>query len=271
MKHFAALLVSFLTLISLSSAQHVRFVEGETQRDGVLQVSVVELRNTENVKVTLYGAVHIADKEFFKTAQKDLSKFDVVLYEGVKQGNNPNKETKALNSVQVFMADVLGFQFQKEGIDYTPTNFVHADIDMDTLEAKLDGQPLDPLSQLVSPEMMKSIKPFLGVISSFVKAYMAENPELQNDFKLQMARSLSQGNIEAKLPPQMKKAIIDDRNLIVLDALDVHLTDNPTKKNVAVFYGAGHSTDFIRRLEANGFTVHETTWKTAWVIGNGLD
>jgi len=268
-------LVMVLGLGGLTEAQqtqqpaYIKYEEGDTQQDGELKVEVIKFRNQAGVEVTLYGVVHIADQSYFSQIQQDLSTYDTVLYEGVKQGTNPNPETKGLNAVQQLMATVLGFTFQKDGIDYRQQNFVHADIDIDTLQRNLNGRSINPLDQYFDPQTVERLAPFMDLASQFVKAYMDSNPELRNQLRRQMAQSLAGTDIAAQLPPDMKKAIIDDRNDIVMNVLTEQLQKHPDKKKIAIFYGAGHNADFTQRLLRLGYTRQDSRWMTAWVIGQG--
>lgn len=268
-------LVMVLGLGGLTEAQqtqqpaYIKYEEGDTQQDGELKVEVIKFRNQAGVEVTLYGVVHIADQSYFSQIQQDLSTYDTVLYEGVKQGTNPNPETKGLNAVQQLMATVLGFTFQKDGIDYRQQNFVHADIDIDTLQRNLNGRSINPLDQYFDPQTVERLAPFMDLASQFVKAYMDSNPELRNQLRRQMAQSLAGTDIAAQLPPDMKKAIIDDRNDIVMNVLMEQLQKHPDKKKIAIFYGAGHNADFTQRLLRLGYTRQDSRWMTAWVIGQG--
>ena len=250
-------------------ARHIRYVDGDTANDGELQVEVTRFRNQAGIEVTLYGVVHIADQSYFAQIQRDLATYDTVLYEGVKQGTRPNTETKGLNAIQKLMATVLGFQFQKDGIDYNQRNFVHADIDIDTLQRNMKGKSLNPLEQYFDPATTERLAPFMELASQFVKAYMDSNPELRNRLRKQMAQSLAGTDISAQLPPDMKKAIIDDRNQIVMNVLADQLQKHPSKKKIAIFYGAGHNPDFVQRLQRLGYTQQGSRWMTAWRMGRG--
>jgi hypothetical protein len=67
----------------------------------------------------------------------------------------------------------------------------------------------------------------------------------------------------------MYKAIVIDRNQIVMDVLAREMRTNPNNKNIAIFYGAGHMQDFEQRFNALGYTKSSTRWMTAWSIGQG--
>jgi hypothetical protein len=256
--------MGFTSFSHAQTQDYIRLVED--RRTGTQQLqTAVESFTRNGVTVDLYGVVHMADQSYYQTIQRDLNQYDTVLYEGIRQGSQPNRETQTLNLVQSGMSRLLGLQFQKDGISYIGSNMVHADIDATTLERNLDGQQLSPLQGLFSPEQIESLKPIFTMLGSLLDEYFRQNPEIQGQLKLQFAQQISQTDISAQLPPQMKKAIIDDRNLIVMNELAVQLRDR-TKRRIAIFYGAGHNPDFAQRLLAQGWTRGTKTWRTAWNI-----
>lgn len=150
MKKYLAILTMILGLSGISSGQeHIRFAQGENpEQDGALQIAVTEYIAPDGHKVTLYGVVHIADPAYYAEVQRELDQFDTVLYEGIKTGTMVNPETKILNIIQKGMGKLLGLSFQKDGIDYTRPNLVHADISADQLQESMDGQTLTPFGNL---------------------------------------------------------------------------------------------------------------------------
>jgi len=250
------------------TSDYVRFQRGAKPGDGELQIAV-ETFTKGGVTVDLYGVVHMADAAYYKSVQRDLNTYHTVLYEGIKQGTTPNSETQGLNFIQKGVARFLGLQFQKDGISYVGSNMVHADVDASTLKRSLKGQKLSPLGGLLKPKTLQQIEPLIKLLGDFLDRYLAANPQIRARFKLQMAKQLSSTDISKQLPANMKKAIIDDRNQIVMNVLAQQLR-YPKKKRIAIFYGAGHNPDFSKRLQAIGFRPTSKTWKTAWKIGNGV-
>lgn len=258
-----ALLLGFTSFCHAQTQEYIRLVRGEYGSE--LQTAV-ETFERDGIIIDLYGAVHMADREYYRTVQRDLDQYDTVLYEGIKQDDTPNRETQSLNLVQNGMARLLGLQFQKDGISYIGSNMVHADIDASALEQSLDGQQLSPLSDLLTPEQMENLEPIFNALGSLVDEYFRANPQIRSQIKSQFAQQITQTDISKQLPPQMKKAIIDDRNQIVMNKLSMQLRDYPMKREIAIFYGAGHNPDFAQRLLAQGWTRGEKVWKTAWRI-----
>lgn len=270
MRKFVFSVLSVLLLSWPAGAQeYIRFERGDGPQDAELKIAV-ESWEKDGVTVDLYGVVHMADDEYWSKVQQDLDAYDTVLYEGVKQGDEPNPETKGLHFIQGGMSKLMGLTFQKEGIDYTGPNMVHADIDIKTLQNNLDGEKLNPLGGILPQDRVDQLKPLLDLLGDALDILLGSNPELQNAMKLQLAEQLGTVDIEAQLSPKMKQAIIVDRNQIVMDELDNQRKTQPDKKRIAIFYGAGHNADFAKRFEALGYKRGKKRWMTAWKIANGV-
>jgi len=283
------LLLSFgLPAYAQNIDDHIRYREGRTTADGELQIAVTEYRNSEGRAVTLYGVVHIADDAYYREVQRDLDRFDAVLYEGV--GPQPGQERPQqpppgaidLSLIQRLFADGLGFQFQKDGINYTRENLVHADMSMEELQEALGGKSISPLEQYVPRQEggegfdLRNITPLLEEAGQFLQRLADSSPEirriltqLQDRLKLQMAQQLVNADLSTMMDPNVYRVIVTERNKIVIETLRMHLRQNPDHSNIAIFYGAAHMPDLEQRLERLGFAETSKRWMGAWRIGNG--
>jgi len=248
------------------SSEFIRFTPGNEETSG-LQIAVTEyVSSSTSASITLYGVVHVADESYYKKVQADLDKFDVVLYEGVKSGTQPNSETKILNTFQHLMGDVLDLKFQKDCIDYTRPNLVHADISIDKLQESLNGESITPMGQYLKGDQFDTFKPFIEMAGNLVKELLKQNPQLQNELKNNLGNQLSKADISEQLSPQLKKAIVLDRNQIVIETFQKQLKLTPEKKTYCVFYGAAHMPDLESRLKEMGFKEKSKRWMTAWKV-----
>ena len=90
-----------------------------------------------DVRVDMVAAVHIADKSYYQELNRRFAGYDVVLYELVapERTRIPKGGRKragnVLSAFQLGMKDLLKLQFQLDQVDYTPKNFVHADLSPD--------------------------------------------------------------------------------------------------------------------------------------------
>ncbi|KAJ6957826.1 hypothetical protein NC653_039720 [Populus alba x Populus x berolinensis] len=102
------------------------------------------------VQVDLVSTIHIADKEYFETIQKELEPYDRVLYEMVasreslESRRNPaaarrmkssrSRGFNILGCIQRQMARILTLDFQLDYLDYQAENWYHADLDYETFK-----------------------------------------------------------------------------------------------------------------------------------------
>ena len=107
-----------------------------------LETADVAYRNSDGVTVHLVAAVHVGEREYYEGLNQNFKMRDAVLYEMVKPRDaklpldkNQKIETHStVSQVQRLMKDMLGLEFQLDLIDYSASNFVHADLDAETFE-----------------------------------------------------------------------------------------------------------------------------------------
>ncbi|KAI8023643.1 hypothetical protein LOK49_LG03G01367 [Camellia lanceoleosa] len=142
-------------LRSNSITDFMRFKRGNS--DAELQTAVVSYKKKfpwsllrPFLQVDLVSTIHIADKEYFATLQKELETYDCVLYEMVasreslegRQYRGATKKLKAsrsrgfniLGCIQRQMARLLALDFQLDCLDYQAENWYHADLDYETFK-----------------------------------------------------------------------------------------------------------------------------------------
>ena len=253
---------------------YVRFERGERAGDAALQTAVAHFRHPDkNVEVILYGVVHIADMDFFDRVQEDLDGYDMVLYEGVgRPGEKPDESMKGLGEIQGLMGEAMGLSFQKEGIDYTRKNLVHADMSMEELQEAMGGGSISPLGNLLTEDQVRQMLPILKAGGKILKGFLASIPRLQDQMKLMLGNQLGNADLQGALGQRATRAILYDRNQVVFDILEEKLATAAKKgtRTIAIFYGAAHHPDLEKRLEAIGFGQTSKRWMTAWTIGNGV-
>jgi len=252
-----------------------RFSDGPDANSGGLQVAKAVYRSKDSeVKVILYGVVHIADKSYFAKVNRDLQSYDAVLFEGVKPSKTmkPDASMKSIGEMQKLMCKMLGLTFQKDGIDYKGAkNFVHADMSYDEMKAAAGGDmsKVLPGAGLFNGKNMKAMAPLLKFGAKLAEAFMRAQPQLRNKLKLQFGRQLA-GQVGGGGNPLMKgdsaRVIIVERNKVAFKILEEQLAKRRSG-TIAIFYGAAHMPDFHARLAKRGFTQSKKKWLTAWTIG----
>ena len=273
----------------------IRFVEDENS--AALQTAVTTYENAGGVKVDLVGAVHIGDEAYYKGLNDLFKGYEVVLYElvGKPEELDPEKDeageaekkvdpkkndmtAKILGGSQLALLGVLKLQHQMAHVDYTPENFVHADVSWEKFREmqKEKGENLFTMLQssmkaqdkLAREQRKNGIKqPGLGEsIAMLAALYKAARGGDATDLKLIMGRQMEQAE---RLMVHMEdekggSVIITERNKVALARFDEQVAGG--KKNLGIFYGAGHFPDMEKRLLERGFKLKETKWRTAWDI-----
>ncbi|GLU09866.1 hypothetical protein SLE2022_267040 [Rubroshorea leprosula] len=126
---------------------------------GELQTAVVSYRKrfpwsllNPFFQVDLVSTIHIADKEYFETLQKELESYDCILYEMVtsresledrgnttmtkrlKVSRSRSRGFNILGFIQRQMARILMLDFQLDCLNYQDENWYHADLDFETFK-----------------------------------------------------------------------------------------------------------------------------------------
>jgi len=275
LSRFAILPVLFLAAGAVSAQDEVetkftRYTDGEGDAGSRLEVAYATYTSKKtDVKVILYGAVHIADKAYYEKVQSDLSSYDVVLFEGVKPSKDakPDEKMEMIGEMQTTMGKALGLTFQKDGIDYKggiEKNFVHADMTQDELLKATDGDLSKALPgmNMFSGDMMKQIKPMMGMLKSMGKLPAT----FANPLKKMMAQQLANTDLGAVGGEDAMKILVGERNKVALKRLDEQLEKHKSG-TIAIFYGAAHMKDFNEQLEKKGWKQAKVEWNTAWQIG----
>lgn len=266
---------------------HDRFMRIRRDAKGravALETSVVryELKNDDGevITVDLIGAVHIGEKEYYEALNKQFEKYDGLLYELVapegtvipKGGGETDNLESLLNPVsglQKGMKSMLELEFQLEHIDYTKKNFVHADMtpeefgeSMKNNEESVSGYALRAMGQSMAMQAAGKGDNSMGM----VLAMFSKNKTLRirRQFAEQM-KDMESGLI--MFEGKDGSTIINHRNKKCMDILQREI--DAGKKNIGIFYGAGHLADMERRLESDfKMTRGGQSWLPAWKLTN---
>jgi len=229
-----------------------------------LQTAIVTYvgRNAAGKKVVvdLIGAIHIADRSYFKQLNKIFDQYDVVLYELVApKGARPKTGQAGIYSP---IANLLKLADQIAIVDYEKKNFVHADMSGDdVLESmrknnesltqtfwKLVGQGI---AQQSDPKAQDAQGSLLAVL------FARDRPLA---FKRMMAGQLEDPDMATQLLPVV---LIKGRNKAALKVLSKELSKG--KRHIAIFYGAAHMPDMeMRLLKDFKLKRGKQRWLVAW-------
>jgi hypothetical protein len=254
-----------------------------------LEVPILHYKRSrrDNVAVDFIGAVHIAEKGYYQNLNQLFKSYDVVLFEliadlpkdaKIKQG--PDREDSSLGSVQRTMAEICGLSFQLDNIDYSATNFVHADLSPQQLQEAMTTRgetPLKLLFKLLKLSFDPAFNKLLeesGIASSGLDGI---NPLLvvlrgpTDAERLKIKRFMAQGLVASEavlgaLEGENGISLIDDRNAAIVEVLRSEIASG--KKRIGIFYGAGHAPDLHERLRKElSLKLLQVDWLQAWDIG----
>lgn len=246
-----------------------------------LQTAVARYRipsgDYEGSIIDLIGAVHIGEKAYYEELNERFKAYDVLLYELVANPNDkPRKGTERrginpIGSIQTGMKDSLKLAFQLEEIDYSPKNFVHADMSPEEF----------------GEDMARRNDGFVSMFARIMGAGFAtqgskKNAEAQAEMmsamlsgdSLKMRRAManqfdSMDNQMAGLADKEgKSTLLTERNAKAFEVMDQQLKTG--HRNIGIFYGAGHFPDMHARLlrdfQAESMGIE---WLDAWDLRSG--
>lgn len=237
---------------------------------GRLQVRDIRFQGPQGEKLELTGAIHIGDKSYYEEINAHLRQFDAVLFEmvaspedialmvkGEKRAERKEEQVSLTEIYKMLADDILHLTSQMDHVDYRLPSMVHADFTDKEFGAALKERGLSPeeLTGSVSPGRLKLM---LRIIKFFIPA---DDPAAVKRLMAPMFGRMASGMAgNAKL----EELIINERNKRVMEVLGQQLAAG--KKNIGIFYGAGHFTDLTTRLEEKGWKQTGDNWRTAWTI-----
>jgi len=219
------------------------------------------------VRVDLVGAIHIADKAYYQQLNKEFDKYEVVLYELVApKGAVPQRGSAGLYSP---VARMLSLADQIAEVDYTKKHFVHADMsgeEMAESMKKRNESWLKLIGKAIGQGIVQSSDPNGQTTDAKLLAnlFSAKNTALAWKRTLAPQFSDLEGSMSWLDGPD-GSTLITERNKVALQVLSAQLKAG--KRNIAIFYGAGHLSDMEQRLLGD-FKLQkaEQRWLTAWML-----
>lgn len=220
--------------------------------------------------VDLVGVVHIGENEYYADLNRRLSKYDSVLYELVApdgtriKPEDLEKNRSLLSSLQSGMKDMLNLEYQLEKIDYMAKNFRHADMSPEEFSKDLDrrGDSMVKMFARMMGAGMASSSTTGGNTAVILALF-------SNDRSKQLKKVMARQLIDIEIvtagidDANGENTLIKGRNGKAFEVLRDELEAG--KKNIAVFYGAGHLPDMAERLEKDfDMAPGRTTWLGAW-------
>jgi len=260
-------------------ASFLRIKKSDKGEAESLQVAVARYVFDEGefkgARVDLIGAVHVATKEYYQELNKRFKTYDAMLYELVADpsANKPDKRAERggfnpIGALQTGMKDVLDLKFQLDEVDYSPANFVHADMSPDDFVDDMSRRG-DSVIGMVA-RMWGA-----GLAAQNSKKGSAQQTEMfaaalsKDTFKLRRVMADQFESMDAQMAAMAdkngKSTLLTERNTKALQVMEQELRAG--KKNLAIFYGAAHLLDMHQRL-LRDYKASQTKieWLDAWPL-----
>ena len=235
----------------------------QDEKTAKLQTAITTYEKN-GAQVALIGAVHIADQSYYDALNKKFTTYDRLLFEMIggermgeiqKQGEKPSFLGKTYAAVARF----LKLTDQKKAVDYSPENFVHADLSLAEYQAlqKKRGESLLSFAFNASQAADQKKQPDTF---SLLTAMLTGNSD---KVKLELIETLGAGDDQIGTFAG-ESVIITDRNTKCLEVLDTQLKAG--HKNLGIFYGAAHFPDMEKNLLKRGYRQTKQEWLNAWTV-----
>lgn len=181
------------------------------------------------------------------------------------EGKAAVKKGKKDPGLQSKLADALGLTFQLDAMDSSKPNWRSSDMSIDQLEARFKAAGVEG-DQLLN---MLDGSSLMGQLASVMLGVVKAMPQLAAMVKVTMVEMLSSPDAISAGPAEMRKmmdVILLERNDVVLKDLR-SVIDTEHRKDVAVFYGAGHLPDMESKLKKDfGYTFEKEEWFEAITV-----
>jgi hypothetical protein len=216
------------------------------------------------------SGVHIAEKSYDQQLNKEFQGYDSVLYELVAPEEialaKVRDSSSVISVVQKAIKDVLQLEFQLEVIDYTRKNMVHADMTPAEFSKSMRdrGESYWAMLLRIMGYAMSEQHQQAGKLSDTELLLALFRKDRVVVLKRLLAEQFEdlQGPISALEGPK-GSTLISQRNKVALAVLRREIAAG--KRKIAIFYGAGHMPDLVRRLGDDfGLTPVRTRWLVAW-------
>lgn len=276
LSHLVFILCLLLTqnishLYSEEVPKFIRLARNEKKIPISLDAAIVSYQR-KGARVDLVSAVHVGEASYYDELNKIFNSYDAVLYEliapeGTKvELGSSRKEENLVSSLQLGLKNLLALEFQLEKVDYSKKNFVHADMTPEDFSASMKKRG-ESVWGMIFKLLLRSHEiqsKYPQQSPEFIILQMLAYPNQKFTFKRFLAEQFQDVSILTEmLEGPDGSTILSERNKVVLKVLQREIAAG--KKNIAIFYGAGHMPDIHKRLiNDHGFSLGESKWVEAW-------
>ena len=238
-------------------------------------------KRRQTVVVDLIGAVHVGERSYYSSLNKQFEQYDALLYELVApKGARPAKGAGAASNnpagfLQNAMKTTLGLDHQLELIDYSRKNFVHADLSPAEMAKAMEKRgdtaltiTLGVLADMIRQQNIAAAKAKAkqkggdAPVEEVDLLTMLLDPNGPAKMKRMMAEQMANLGPGGGVGKTLDQLLVQDRNVAAMKVVREQLGQG--KKRLGLFYGAAHMPDFHRRMTKLGFRPRATIWTSAW-------
>ena len=253
---------------SLKEAGYIRVVRSGG-RPTAMETAIVRFVNNSGQTVDLVAAVHLGEKDYYRQLSREFAGYDAVLYELIAPHSVPSEDggyeraipmpsdaaDNPLSAGQLYLTDLLGLSFQLNEVDYTPKNFVHADLSPEELINSMTkrGESAKSMVMTLIRESLKDsamVDPADALALDYSMAsIMVKGPSPRDRVILRRVLSNSFKNMDkitAGLAGPQGSTLINVRNQQALAVAGREIKRG--RRRLAIFYGAAHMPDMESRL-----------------------
>lgn len=263
-----------------ATSSRLRVTRDSANKPKALQTEITHIVLGSGQHVDLVAAVHLGEAEYYAGLNRRFKQYDAVLYELVVGGPAPKgpieipkdgEGASGLSQVQLALCRMLGLQFQLYSVDYSAPNFRHADLTYEEYQramAQSGESPATLLMKIIQIAMSNggSIDDAeLNDLDIITIVTRGPSPKEQRALRRVFASCFPE--IERLTAEIQGTTLIAGRNKRAMEVLTRVLAAG--RRNVAVFYGAGHMADLEQRvLKLPGARVVGREWLDAWRLGD---
>ncbi|MCU0716306.1 MAG: hypothetical protein MUD03_09270 [Pirellula sp.] len=253
-------------------------VDREGKEPRALQVAIAKYEIVsgpfQGATVDLIGAVHVGTKQYYSDLNQRFRNYDSVLYELVAdpEVNKPNQRAQGgfnpISGLQTGMKEALELSFQLDEVDYSPANFVHADMSPgefgEDMKKRNDGF-IGMFARMMGAGIaVQASKKGQQQQAEMMAAMVSKDPIRLRRVMAEQFESM-EGQMAGLADKDGKSTLVTERNRKAFEVLQSELEGG--KRKLAVFYGAAHLNDMHDRL-LKDFQAKpiSTDWVDAWPL-----
>ncbi len=224
-----------------------------------LESAIVRFVNADGATIDLISVLHHGERGYYRKLDSAIAECEVVLCEGFSMDstsgatvltNGTSKRIEPQYARYNQIPELLGFVRQEEGIDYSRSSLIPADLRWQEFRKIIES---DNVSM---PEVSRLDAMMKKLVNKMLIAPRAELRGLRRLFALGLTRE------GERLEKQPETGVML-RNACVLDELRAQLRDG--KKHIGILFGAYHMPDLQAHLIRDfGMAPSDRQWLEAW-------